>query len=525
MMLNPMSRARAAAPVISAARRVMTTSTGARAGRVRPATPPPAAASHPPAPPSMPPAATAAAAAVALRVEARWGGLLRDGVHGSPAELIALLIGGGGARARAIARASGASVRCSGAGAPAGAAAVALRGSPDAVAAAAAACDGVVTPSITLVVAEEWRALLAGGVDASPDAISARLSGPGGERLRSLQAATGAAVWLSPDRARVFISGGATEVARARAAIAEACLPAASIDVGAEYGRLIDGGVHASAAAAVSQLIGPGGERLAALQRATRAAVWVSRAGASTVHIAGPPGAVAAARALLTQALTPAATIDVAAEWRWLVDEGVHDSVAEALRNVVGPGASRLRAIARASGAAVWASPDGGRLFISGGEAPVARARAAIETLVAPRVTLDVARAWRGLLSDGVHASPGALTRLLVGPRAARLLALEAATGAVVRVTRDGGRLFLSGDAAAVARARAAIEEVVVPAATIDTGRAWGHLLAAGVHASPQGLLAHLMGPRAARLMRVEAAFCSISVRLHVCASPVLGTI
>jgi hypothetical protein len=82
-------------------------------------------------------------------------------------------------------------------------------------------------------------------------------------------------------------------------------------------------------------------------------------------------------------------------------------------------------------------------------------------------------------------------------------------------VSKDDTRLFLSGGAAAVARARAAVEAVVVPLAKIDVLAHWGGLVEDGVHASKEDLMKVLYGAGATRQKSGRA--CERSAHLAIC--------
>ncbi len=143
-----------------------------------------------------------------------------------------------------------------------------------------------------------------------------------------------------------------------------------------------------------------------------------------------------------------------------------------------GNDAERLRTIERASGAFIWQSNDSTRVFLSGNPAAIARAHTALDAAVVPAAAIDVAAHWGGLISDGVHASNKDLMKVLHGNDAERLLTITRASGAVIWQSNDSTRVFLSGNAAAIARARTALDAVVIPAATIDVAAHWGGLIA-----------------------------------------------
>ncbi len=162
------------------------------------------------------------------------------------------------------------------------------------------------------------------------------------------------------------------------------------------------------------------------------------------------------------------------------------------------------KAVELVSGARIWQSVDSARVFVSGDAAAIARARTAPDALVVPAATIDVMAYWGGLISAGVHASPDDLMMVLHSIGSARKNAVESASGAFVWKSKDGLRLFLSGDAAAVARARPALDAIVVPAATIDVVAHWGGLIVAA--ASTGDLMKALYGTDGDRKIAIERA-------------------
>ena len=213
----------------------------------------------------------------------------------------------------------------------------------------------------------------------------------------------------------------------------------------------------------------------------------------------------------------PAATIDVAVQWGGLIAHGVHASREELMKVMYGAGAERLQAIERASGAFIWASKDSARLFLSGDAPAIARARAAIDALVTPAVTIDIAAQWGALIADGTHASKDAIIAVLYGARAERVTVIQQSSGAAVWRSRDGARLLLSGDAPGVAAARAALDALVVPAVTIDVPGEWSSRIADGGHASSEGLMVLLHGVGMAELSSRVAVWASgDGARMHV---------
>jgi rRNA processing protein Krr1/Pno1 len=446
-------------------------------------------------------------ASVSLRVSEEWGPLIAAGVHASAGHIARRVIGAGGATARGIQERSGAVVGTDHEGV------VTLKGSRVAVARARAAIEAILVPAATLDIATEWAAPLRDGVYASPSDLAALLLRPGAERLRTIERSSGAVVWLSKDHARVFVAGDAGAVAAARQALHYAVVPAATIDVAAVFGHLIAAGVHASMSECIRRLFGPGAARLRAVERASGASIVVAK-DAARVFVCGEPAAVPRARAAIEQAVVPGDTIEVAKEWSRLLADGTHASVAAVMSRLIGPNAARLLAAELASGATIWVAKDYARVFIAGDAAAIARARAEIEQIVTPRVTIDAAAAWGRVVAAGVHASLTDVTRHLVGPGAARIRAVENATGAAAWAAKDSTRVFLSGAPPAVERARAAIEAIIVPRDTIDIALTWGPLIAGGVFASAADLARHLVGPKAERLQAVERASGAAAVWL-----------
>jgi hypothetical protein len=187
------------------------------------------------------------------------------------------------------------------------------------------------------------------------------------------------------------------------------------------------------------------------------------------------------------------------------------------MKVLYGAGAERLQAIERASGASIWASKERARLFLSGDAPAVARARAAMDALVTPAVTIDIAAQWGALIADGTHASKDAIIAVLYGARDERVTVIQQSSGAAVWRSRDGARLLLSGDAPGVAAARAALDALVVPAVTIDVPGEWSSRIADGGHASSEGLMVLLHGVGMAELSSRVAVWASgDGARMHL---------
>jgi NADPH-dependent ferric siderophore reductase len=191
-----------------------------------------------------------------------------------------------------------------------------------------------------------------------------------------------------------------------------------------------------------------------AMEDVTGAVMW-NAADNTRVFIAGDGASVTRARAALHALVVPAATIDVSGAWGALVADGVHESVSHIVTRLIGHNAEKLIALGRASGAAIWAARDNSRLFIAGEPAAVARAREAVERVVVPGATIDVAAEWGTLVSDAGHTSLVAFTSRLLGRGGARVAGIQRETGAVIWVSGDARRLFVSGEPEAVRRARA----------------------------------------------------------------------
>ena len=200
-------------------------------------------------------------------------------------------------------------------------------------------------------------------------------------------------------------------------------------------------------------------ERKNAIEHASGACIWQSN-GSTRVFLSGNPAAIARARTALDAVVIQAATIDVAALWGGLIADGVHASKGDLMKMLHGPGAERLHTIERASGAFIWQSNDSARLFLSGNPAAIARACTALDAVVKPAATIDVAALWAGLMTAAGFSAHECVW-LIYGARASRLVSLQRATGCAIWASKDGSRVFLSGDAAAVARGRDAIGEIL----------------------------------------------------------------
>jgi rRNA processing protein Krr1/Pno1 len=360
---------------------------------------------------------------------------------------------------------------------------------------------GKAAKAVSLSVAEEWRALIAEGVHATAADVTKEIVGPGGARVRRIEAASGARVGVDRDSGTVTLAGSSTAIARARALLDAVVTPRVTIDAAAAWGGLVVSGVHESIAKLLQHLIGVGGARATAIERSSGSVVWWSRGDSNArVFISGDPLAVDAARTAMEALVQPAATIDAGARWGHLVAAGVHGSVEDCVKFIVGARAARLQAIAQRTGGVVWVSKDCRRVFVSGEGPAVVRARAAIETLVVPAATIDVLKQWGDLISGGVHASVVACLGHLFGPKAERVNAVEAASGAGVLASKDSGRVFLFGEPECVEAARRAIDAVIRPGASLDVTARWGKHGARDDLLRRLGLAAHLHDGRSIRL-------------------------
>ncbi len=246
-----------------------------------------------------------------------------------------------------------------------------------------------------------------------------RLIGHTGGRVRELERDLGVTVWPSRDSALVYVAGDAAGVTRARAELDARVTPAATIYVSETWASLVASGAHASLHAAMGALLGVAGSRLHAIERDTGAAVWHS-ADCGRVFIAGPHDAVARASTAIGAAVMPGGPS------RSSRGSGSGGGGSGSGGYVVGGG-----------GGGVYATTAGASLI--GGAAPEVAAAAA-------PVEIDVGATVRELIAAGVHASVDAAVARLLGPRGARLRAIEAATGVAVRVGGDGARLSVSGE-------------------------------------------------------------------------------
>ncbi len=203
----------------------------------------------------------------------------------------------------------------------------------------------------------------------------------------------------------------------------------------------------------------------------------------------------------------PPLVLHLADEWGALIASGVHESASALTRVLVGHEGETVRAIARASGASVRVDAATGDVRLGGTPAEVAAARAAIARVLTPGATIDVAAEWGGLIARGAHASPAALVSFVIGRHGETVARLQRASrGGVVWASRDGSRLYVSGDPAAVARARGALGRLVTPSVELDAATEWASLVSGGVHESPHHALRVLAGVGAAGLHEIEQA-------------------
>jgi hypothetical protein len=332
----------------------------------------------------------------------------------------------------------------------------------------------------------------AGEVPARP--LLAAVLGSDGRRGREIEAATGATLLVGSSGGGPGTSLDATgpppAVAAALATLKAVTLRCATVDVSAQWGDLIASGVHASPKTLALHV--NGGERLRAVEVAACAGVWTAGGGARVFLVATDAAALDTARAALDIIVRPGATIDVAAEWAGLL-AGVHTP--SSLRGLFLSGAGWLADIEAETGAAAWYSADASRVFLSGSERAIAAARDAIARRVAPGVTIDAGAEWGHLVASGVHSSPGAILKHLLG-YGSTLAHIGHATGAAIWSCRESSRVFISGDAAQIRAARRAVDAAVTPAVhggTIDAATAWAGAIAGGGYGSACGAVRHVI--------------------------------
>ena len=467
---------------------------------------------------------------VTIDVGEAWGHLIRDGVYESAAPLLGCVRGGAFARARvrvrarpwgarvwwwgcrrlvgvrgahalAVRAATGARVHVDWRGPPAaaggavsaGGASVRVYGSAAEVRAARAAMDALVTPAVTLDVEAEWGALVGPGRPyASADRLMSRLVGVRGATKIGIAAASGAGVFVAASgRPRVYLCGPPGAVAAARAAIEEALVPTAEVDVAA----LVAAGAHGTAEKICGRLVGSHGDAVRQLEARTGARVW-PRADCRVIYLAGPPAAVAAARAWIEASAIPAVTLRLEEVWGNLIGPGCpYDSAVAVAEGLVGPGGAGVRCIAEATGGGVVVEMETGYVHLMGGPDAVARACEGVAAAIVPAAVLRVGEEWGHLIgSSAPYASAGALAGRLIGPDGATRAGLVRASGALAIRVYDGGcAVAVMGRASAVAAARAAMDRLLAPAATLVVADAFGPALAAGAFDSPEELVAWLV--------------------------------
>ncbi len=121
------------------------------------------------------------------------------------------------------------------------------------------------------------------------------LYGRDAERIIAITRASGAFIWMSNDSARVFLSGNAAAIARARTALDAVVVPTATISVadvchGVDFERV---------ARYVASMIGYSGAIVLDIENSTGANIWASQDGARVFVSGADPAAVRRARAVL----------------------------------------------------------------------------------------------------------------------------------------------------------------------------------------------------------------------------------
>ena len=121
------------------------------------------------------------------------------------------------------------------------------------------------------------------------------LHGLDAERKNAIERASGAFIWRSNDSTRVFLSGNAAAIARARTALDAVVVPAATISVA----EVCHGVAFERAATYVASMIGYSGDGVIDIQNSTGAMIWASKDGARVFVSGADPAAVRRARAVL----------------------------------------------------------------------------------------------------------------------------------------------------------------------------------------------------------------------------------
>lgn len=327
-------------------------------------------------------------------------------------------------------------------------------------AAARAEIDKLATPLMVVEVDDTWGHLIDKGVYESCTALCSLIIGHGGANATAIRAATGASVFASRDSARVFFTGTPSTVRAARVAVEKAVVPTATFGIQKEWGKLITAGVYESEAEVCRRIVGNRGETSSALAQKTGARVAVSSA-SDAVFVYGDAAQVADVRAKLDRLLQPTATVVVEEAWGHLIAAGMYASREDLIRYLVGRAGETIRGVAQRTHAGVFVGRSSKEVHFTGSSRRVAAARAEVEQLVAPALTLDVSATWGQLIANGSYPSAVAVCGQIVGRKGEHCDAVQRTTGAHIVVAKDARTVFICGPPSAASMARAEIDKLL----------------------------------------------------------------
>ena len=250
--------------------------------------------------------------------------------------------------------------------------------------------------------------------------------GKGGSTIKSIQAESGARLDIEKDSTECTISGTPEQIATAKVLIKEAIdgpKPEAvvNIDVGNKGGAVI----------------GAGGQNIRKLQQESGARVEVE-SGTGNVTISGTKAAVAKCQELLADILDPKY------DAKDFLDVGV-----SGVPVVVGKGGATIKRLQSESGAKIDIGRGTSVCEIYGTEAAVAKAKKAVEALLAD-----------SNYKETVECSIGAIGAV-IGKGGETIRSIQESSGARLKVERSPPCVELVGSKETVAKARKLVEEIL----------------------------------------------------------------
>ncbi len=371
-------------------------------------------------------------------------------------------------------------------------------GPPAGVAGAVAELLAFFRDPLVVRMSVRWASHIAAGAYTCPRALRGAILDDAGRRISAAEAELGVVATFGDDALAVF---GPPEAARSLLARLDAYVaPAYVIDIAATWGHLIGAGVYGTLSGLVSNLIGPHGQNMQALNARGGGLRVALDASCRRVLIWGPPDAAAGAREALDAVLVPVGSIP-AAHLRELADAADMGSVPSVCQAALG----MRRLVRPAAGVPpvhFCLSPDEARVFILGPRAAVEDAVAVLATTALSVVVLWTESKLGHLIEMGAYRSVEELGSAL--RRAAHKV--EADAGVRVWVASDGSRAAVFGEGGALPGAEEALLSRVAPARVIPVADAWGHLLGRPGTESPSAVVDAVLGRRRERAVAIGRA-------------------